>query len=68
MLRMLLLLYGTCCLAACSNDFADMPDTDLADGIYTCRTEIDQSPGMAIRCDNYQRECERRRDEGRFVC
>ena len=45
-----------------------MSDEDLADAVYECRTSSDQSPAYAIRCDNYKRECENRRDQGRYVC
>ena len=55
-------------LAGCDNKFATVPDDELADSMYSCRTEQDQSPGMAIRCDNVIRECKRRRDDGRYVC
>ncbi len=55
-------------LAGCSNKLAEVSDEDLADTMYECRSSQDQSPGMAIRCDNITRECKRRRDEGRFVC
>ena len=54
--------------AGCSRPHADLSDTELADGVYECRTKVDQSPGFAIRCDNYKRECEARRAEGRYVC
>ena len=54
--------------AGCSNKFESIPDEELADSMYECRTSSNQSPGMAIRCDNVERECERRRDDGRFVC
>lgn len=47
---------------------ASLPDVDLQDRIYECDSTSEQSPGMAISCDNYRRECKRRRDEGRFVC
>jgi hypothetical protein len=55
-------------LGACSNKFESIPDDELADKMYECRTVTDQSPGMAIKCDNVVRECKRRRDAGRFVC
>lgn len=55
-------------LAGCSSPFEDMPDDELADKAYRCTITTDQSPGFAIRCDNYQRECDRRRDDGHFVC
>jgi len=58
----LLWLYG------CSNEFEEISDHDLADSMYECRSIQDQSPGMAIRCDNVVRECDRRREDGRFVC
>ena len=55
-------------LGACSNKFESIPDEELADSMYECRTNKDQSPGMAIRCDNVARECKSRREAGRFVC
>lgn len=55
-------------LTACSNEFSDIPDEELADKAYACRTTTEQSPGFAITCDNYKRECERRREAGKYVC
>ena len=63
-----LLIAGPMLLAGCTNKFESIPDEELADSMYECRTAQDQSPGMAIRCDNVTRECARRRDEGRYVC
>jgi hypothetical protein len=64
----LLLLSGALGLAGCESKLADLSDTELQDRIYECRSTTSQSPGFAITCDNFQRECERRRDQGRFVC
>lgn len=58
----------TLLLAACTSPFEDMPDNELADKVYACTTSTEQSPGFAIRCDNYKKECQRRRDEGKYVC
>ena len=55
-------------LTACENKLEAIPDDELADTMHECRTVNDQSPGMAIKCDNIARECSRRRDEGKFVC
>lgn len=55
-------------LGACSNKMESIADEDLADSMHECRAVTDQSPGMAIKCDNVARECSRRREEGRFVC
>ncbi|MEQ8783474.1 MAG: hypothetical protein RIE06_27745 [Roseibium album] len=66
--RALLLVVGVTGLSACESRLAGLSDTDLQDRMYECNTTVDQSPGMAISCDNYRRECQRRRDEGRFVC
>lgn len=55
-------------LAGCEGKLAGLSDSDLQDRIYECDSTTEQSPGMAISCDNYRRECKRRRDEGRFVC
>lgn len=66
--RGVLLLAGALALAACDSELARVPDETLQNRIYECNHTFDQSPGFAIRCDNYRRECLRRRDEGRFVC
>ena len=55
-------------LGGCTSPFEDMPDNELADKVYACTSSTEQSPGFAIRCDNYKKECKRRRDEGKYVC
>jgi len=63
------LLAGLAVLGGCGkSELEKLTDTELQDRMYECQTTVDQSPGMAISCDNYRRECERRREEGRFVC
>ncbi len=53
---------------ACESRLAGLSDAELQDRIYDCNTQQDQSPGFAISCDNYRRECALRREQGRFVC
>ena len=65
---MLPLIAASVFLAGCESKLAGISDVELQDKIYQCNTTVDQSPGFAISCDNYRRECERRRDKGRFVC
>ena len=55
-------------LSGCSSELESIPHDKLADTMHECRAGTDQSPGMAIRCDNIARECARRREEGKFVC
>ncbi|MEZ5561157.1 MAG: hypothetical protein R3E86_21765 [Pseudomonadales bacterium] len=55
-------------LGACESKLASLTDAELQDRIYQCSINQDQSPGFAISCDNYRRECQRRRDSGRYVC
>ena len=52
----------------CESKLASLADADLQDKVYECNAASSQSPGFAITCDNYRRECQRRRGEGRFVC
>ena len=54
-------------LTGCGGGLEDMSDADLQQKIFEC-AKPEQSPGMAISCDNYRRECSRRREQGRFVC
>lgn len=55
-------------LSGCSNKFESISDEELADRMYECHTVTEQSPGMAIMCDNVTRECKNRREAGHFVC
>lgn len=55
-------------LGGCDSKLASVADAELQDKVYECNSARNQSPGFAITCDNYRRECKRRRDEGRFVC
>ena len=62
------LLFTLTTLTGCEGKLESMSDEDLQDKVYECNRQASQSPGFAISCDNYRRECARRRDEGRFVC
>ncbi len=55
-------------LAGCENKLEGLDDTELQDKAYACSREHNPSPGAAIACDNYRKECQRRRELGRFVC
>jgi hypothetical protein len=55
-------------LAGCESKLASLSDRELQDRIYECNAQRSQSPGFAISCDNYRRECENRRDAGHYVC
>ncbi|MEM7099853.1 MAG: hypothetical protein AAF541_16420 [Pseudomonadota bacterium] len=67
-MKLVLTLFAAIVMTGCSNKLESIADEDLADTMHECRSAVDQSPGMAIRCDNITRECSRRREEGRFVC
>lgn len=62
------LLLASALLVGCSNELAQLGDSDLQDRVNECKRTQNPSPGQAISCENYQRECQRRRKEGRFVC
>ena len=62
------LLALICALVACDSRINNMADTDLQDRMYECRDSQSQNPGFAISCDNYRRECLRRREQGKFLC
>ena len=51
----------------CGSRLANLADADLQEKVFECN-KPDLAPGMAIQCDNYRRECARRREQGRFVC
>jgi hypothetical protein len=64
----LLLVTGALGLAGCEGKLAKLPDAELQDHVQECNNTVHQAPGFAIRCDNYRRECQRRRDQGRILC
>ena len=66
--RVLCLCLGLLVCTGCEGKLAGMSDTELQDKMHECNTQTSQSPGFAISCDNYRRECERRREAGRYVC
>jgi hypothetical protein len=55
-------------VAGCGSDMEKLTDSELQDRAYQCGQTKEQTPGGAISCENYRRECQRRRDEGRYVC
>lgn len=55
-------------LTGCGSDMEKLTDSELQDRAYQCGVTKEQTPGGAISCENYRRECQRRRDEGRYVC
>ncbi len=47
----------------------DISDQELIEKIEECLTVEEKSPGMAVACGNYQRECERRgKATGNYFC
>jgi len=68
MRALLTLLPVVALLTGCESKLASLSDTELQDRMFECRSTTEQSPGMAISCDNYRRECARRREAGNFVC
>ncbi len=55
-------------LAACESKWEKMPDDELAAKSSECHNMNDPAPAMIQVCKNYERECERRRSEGIYVC
>ncbi len=62
------LLAYTAVLGGCGSELEKLSDSELQDRAYQCSLSTEQTPGGAISCENYRRECLRRRDEGRYVC
>lgn len=62
------MLAGTLFLGGCESRLSSMSDNDLQDKMYECRNAHTKSPGSAISCDNFERECQNRRSAGKYVC
>lgn len=67
-LRYPLLIIGMVFLTACESKWENMPNDELAAKSVECFNMNDPAPAMIQVCKNYKRECERRRENGVFVC
>ncbi|TPE52854.1 hypothetical protein FJM67_07515 [Maribrevibacterium harenarium] len=47
---------------------ADIPDAELRSKWRECKTIANPSRTKVLACENYERECARRKDKGNFVC
>lgn len=47
---------------------ADIPDNELRQKWRECKTITNPSRTKHLACENYARECERRKDKGNLVC
>lgn len=55
-------------LTACESKWEKMPDHELAEKASECLYMNSPGPAQIQVCKNYQRECERRREKGIYVC
>ncbi len=63
------LLLGALLLAgACESKWEKIPDHELAEKAAECRNMNAPGPAQIQVCKNYKRECERRRENGIYVC
>lgn len=46
----------------------DIPENELRDKWRECNIITNPSRTKALACDNYQRECDRRKRNGQLVC
>ena len=63
-----ILVMSVLLVSACTNELAEIKDSELRSRAYRCVVEADQSTAEIQVCKNLERECERRREEGNFVC
>jgi hypothetical protein len=55
-------------LTACDSKWKQMPNDELAAKSVECFNLSGPAPAMIQVCKNYKRECERRRENGIYVC
>lgn len=55
-------------LAACESKWDKMPDEELAAKSAECFNMNSPGAAMAKACENYERECKKRRDKGIYAC
>ena len=49
-------------------DAAAFSDDELREKVETCQTAVNPSRTKVLACENYQRECQRRAENGFYVC
>ena len=55
-------------LQSCSEGI-DISDQELVKRMSECLSEDNKTPGMAVSCGNYQKECQRRgKASGNYIC
>lgn len=60
---------ATLLLTGCNDSpLADMSDIELKNKAMSCRSNPNPSRTAAIICENVQRECKIRRDQGKRIC
>lgn len=65
----LLLLAMVVLVSGCEREIEKVSDQALQEKWSECQSTENPSPAMAFACDNYKRECERRRKKtGRYIC
>lgn len=65
------LLIATLTLAGCDmfgGPAADIPDDQLRAKWRECKSFTNPSRTKVLACDNYTRECDRRKSNGNFAC
>lgn len=66
--KQFVVLFGILSLAACGTEISRLSDDDLRKKVQECDYAVNLSTAEHQVCGNYRRECQRRLDEGRFVC
>jgi hypothetical protein len=64
----LALIVAVVFLAACESKWDKMPDDELAAKSADCFNMNSPGAAMAKACENYERECQKRRDKGIYIC
>ena len=65
------IMLATVALAGCdmfAGPAADIPDTELRSKWRECKRITNPSRTKHLACENYSRECERRKGKGNLVC
>ena len=64
----LFLLTCCLCLSACEKSLS-ISDEELVKKIAECQSGKELTPGMAVACGNFQKECQRRgKKTGNYIC
>ena len=69
LIRVTILFAFICASSGCDRAIEKVSDQELQGKYAECQSAENPSAAMGFACENYKKECKRRREEtGRYIC